>query len=147
MSLNTFESDRRLRSLIEFGIMHARGASREWWTAALDNVAAHAARCTERYDEFLWSLQRYVPGVTETPFSLLLRRPLTYPQKWLIMVTVDEFLDQQIISHDTFEHWHKIWRYAVNMYGCAFLYLQANPDTLNRVAIQEAWYGILAASS
>ena len=147
MSVSKSEPDRQLRSLIEFGTMHARGAKVEWWTAALDTVAAHAAGCTERYGEFLWSLQRYVVGVNETPFSLLLRRPLTDPQKWLIMVTVDEFLDQQIISHDTFEHWHKIWRYAVNMYGCAFLYLQANPDTLNRVAIQEAWYRVLAASS
>ena len=147
MSLNAFESDRRLRSLIEFGTMHARGAKIDWWTAALDTVAAHAARCTERYGEFLWSLQRYVPGVNETPFSLLLRRPLTYPQKWLIMVTVDEFLDQQIISHDTFEHWHKIWRYTVNMYGCAFLYLQTNPNLLSSVAIQDAWCRILAASS
>ena len=147
MSVSKSEPDRQLRSLIEFGIMHVRGANIEWWTAALDTLAAHAAECTERHGEFLWSLQRYVVDVNETPFSLLLRRPLTDAQKWLIMVTVDEFLDQQIISHDTFEHWHKIWRYAVNMYGCAFVYLQANPDTLNRVAIQEAWYGVLAASS
>lgn len=147
MSLNTFEPDRQLRSLIEFGTMHARGANVDWWTTALDNVAAHAAGCTEQYDEFLWSLQRYVAGVNETPFSLLLRRPLTDPQKWLIMVTVDEFLDQEIIPHDTFDHWHKIWRYAVNMYGCAFLYLQTNRDVLNPTAIQKAWYGILAASS
>lgn len=147
MSVSKSEPDRQLRSLIEFGIMHARGANIEWWTVALDTVAAHAAGCTERYDEFLWSLQRYVVGVNETPFSLLLRRPLTYPQKWLIMVTVDEFLDQQIISQDTFAHWHKIWRYAVNMYGCAFLYLQTNSNLLSSVAIQDAWYRILAASS
>ena len=63
------------------------------------------------------------------------------------MVTIDEFIDQEIITHATFEHWHKIWRDAVNMYGCAFLYLQTNPNVLNSVAIQEAWYGILAASS
>ena len=147
MSLNTFEPDRQLRSLIEFGTMHTRGANIDWWTSALDTIAAHAARCTERYDEFIWSLQRYVADAAETPFSLLLRRPLTSAQKWLILVTVDEFLDQEIIPHDTFEHWHKIWRYAVNMYGCAFLYLQANPNILNPVAIQEAWYAILAASS
>jgi len=147
MSLNKSEPDRQRRSLIEFGTMHARGANIQWWTSALDTVAAHAAGGTERYGEFIWSLQRYVADAAETPFSLLLRRPLTYPQKWLVMVTVDEFLDQEIIPHETFDHWHKIWRYAVNMYGCAFLYLQANPDVLNPVAIQEAWYAILAASS
>src|SRR6516165_7678448 len=132
MSEKTFEADRRLRSLINFGIMHACGANIEWWTAALDTVAAHAARRTERYGEFLWSLQRYVVGVNETPFSLLLRGPLTDPQKWLIMVTIDEFLDQDIIPK-TFDHWHKIWRYAANMYGCAFLYLQTNPNLLSSV--------------
>ena len=146
MSISKSEPDRQLRLLIAFGTNQARGANVEWWTAVLDTVADHAAGCTEQYGEFLWSLQRYVVGVNETPFSLLLRRPLTDPQKWLIMVMIDEFLDQEIIPR-TFDHWHKIWRYAVNMYGCAFLYLQANPDTLNRVAIQEAWYRLLAASS
>ena len=146
MSVSKSEPDPQLRSLIEFGTMHARGAKIDWWTSALDTVAAHAAGCTERYDEFLWSLQRYVVGVNETPFSLLLRRPLTDPQKWLIMVTIDEFLDQDIIPK-TFDHWHKIWRYAANMYGCAFLYLQTNPNLLSSVTIQDAWYRILAASS
>jgi hypothetical protein len=136
-----------MRSLIEFGTVHARGANIDWWTSALDTVAAHAAGGTKRHDEFIWSLQRYVAGVDDTPFSLLLRRPLTCAQKWLIMVTVDEFLDQEIIPHDTFEHWHRIWRYAANMYGCAFLYLRAHPDVLNSAAIQEAWYCLLAASS
>src|SRR6266567_3182513 len=110
MRLNKFQADRRLRSLIEFGTAHARRANIDWWTSALDCIAAHAAARTERYDEFIWSLQRYVADAAETPFSLLLRRPLTYPQKWLILVTLDEFLDQEIIPHDTFEHWHKIWR-------------------------------------
>jgi hypothetical protein len=147
MSLSKFEPERRLRSLIDFGVMHVCGANIEWWTSALDSIAAHTAARTEQYNEFIWSLQRHVAAVAETPFSLLLRRPLTYPQKWLIMVTVDEFLDQEIIAHDTFEHWHKVWRCAVNMYGCSFLYLQANPEVLNSAAIQTAWYGILAASS
>ena len=68
MSISKSEQDRQLRSLIAFGTNHARGANVEWWTAALDTVADHAARCTERYGEFLWSLQRYVVGVNETPF-------------------------------------------------------------------------------
>ena len=115
MSVNKSEPDRELRSLIEFGTMHACGAKIEWWTSVLDIVAAHAGGSTGRYDEFLGSLQRYVVGVNEVPTSLLLRRPLTVRQKWLIMVTLDEFLDQENISHDTFDHWHKIWRYVVNM--------------------------------
>ncbi|PYK36547.1 MAG: hypothetical protein DME60_14615 [Verrucomicrobia bacterium] len=147
MSLNKFEPDRRLRSLIEFGTVHAHHADINWWTSALDCIAAHAAKRTERYDEFIWSLQRYVAGVNDTQLSVLLRRPLTDSQKWLIMVAVDEFLDQEIVSHDTFEHWRNIWRHAVDLYGCAYLYLQANPNVLNSVAIQQAWYGILAASS
>ena len=147
MSVSKFEPDRRLRSLIEFCTMHARRANIDWWTNALDNVAAHAEECTERYDEFLWSLQKYVDGATETPFSLLLRVPLMYPQKWLILVTVDEFLDQEIIPHDTFERWREVWREATKLYGCVFLYLQTNPDAIDTAAIQEAWYGILAASS
>jgi hypothetical protein len=147
VSVSKFEPDRRLRSLIEFCTMHARRANIDWWTNALDNVAAHAAECTERYDEFLCSLQRYVAGASDTPFSLLLRRPLTYPQKWLILIMVDEFLDQEIIPHDTFDHWQEVWREATKMYGGAFLYIQANPDALDTLAIREAWYGILAASS
>jgi hypothetical protein len=69
----------------------------------------------------LWSLQRYVVGVNETPFSLLLRRPLTDPQKWLIMVTIESFSISRS-SHTTLLSTGTKSEYAVNMYGCAFLH-------------------------
>ena len=44
MSVSKSEPDRQLRSLIEFGTMHARGAKIDWWTSALDTVAGSCSR-------------------------------------------------------------------------------------------------------
>jgi hypothetical protein len=115
MSVNKSEPDRELRSLIEFGTMHACGAKIEWWTSALTPSRLTQQDAQSDTTNSCGSLQRYVVGVNEAPLSLLLRRPLTIRQKWSIMVTLDEFLDQENISNDTFDHWHKIWRYVVNM--------------------------------
>ena len=93
---------------MHFGTMHVRGAKVDWWTSALDTVAAHAAGCTERCDEFpVVSAKVCCRCERDTIFAAA--APSAYGPAEMVNNGDDrEFLDQQIISHDTFEHWHKI---------------------------------------
>ena len=131
---------------VTFGLVHTSGKDIQWWTLALERVSAHRAEgspCIEAFGAFLSRFLRR-DDTNATGFDL---SALSRAQKWVLLVTLDEFLDQNIISHDSVEEWIAVWEKAAESYACAYAYLAGNPDSVDGAELEAAWLRLRLAAS
>ena len=131
--------------LARFGETHAAGLDMKWWTLALERIAARSAEQSPRYDAFRAFIGRFLLPVDAGPIGFDLR-DLSDAKKWLLLVAVDEFLDQEIVWHDTDEQWGSVWEQATRLYEAGFDHLVAHPDVLCG-KLEGAWLKLRAAAS
>jgi hypothetical protein len=132
--------------IVKFGVQHAAKADCEWWTAALETIALRRAENSPRYDEYHGFLERYLTpdDCNTTGFEL---RDLSPAKKWLLLVVIDEFLDQEIVSHQTFREWIKVWRLATQTYAAGYEFLRSNFDAVDPPELERGWTQLRASVS
>ena len=131
--------------MARFGEMHAAELSIKDWTVALERISARCDEQSPRYDAFRAFISKFILPVDNGPLGFDLR-DLGAAQKWVLLVTVDEFLDQEIISHDTEEAWAVVWELVTKMYEAGFDYVIEHPEVLSG-KLEEAWLRLRAAAS
>ncbi|MBI5394352.1 MAG: hypothetical protein HZA91_03555 [Verrucomicrobia bacterium] len=133
-------------TLVKFGISHTT-TNIDWWTNALGRIAKRRAEESPRYDEYRDFLGRFLTADDANAIGFSLR-DLSDADKWLLLFVIDEFYDQEIIYHETEEHWHTVWRHCMEeFFAPGYDYIQRTPNVLNRRDLDHAWACLRAAVS
>lgn len=135
-----------LQFLAEFGVEHIASWDVKRWTWAVDEIANEGRHQSARFHEYYHGLSPFIPSScgNATAFSL---DNLNDPQRWLLLVVIDEFLDQWIISHASFEEWVAVWDKSMQLYITGYKFIQARPGVLDRPRLEHAWNCLRAAVS
>lgn len=104
----------------------------------VQNSARHAV-----YYNFLKS---HIPPDSNNPSGFALSE-LDEAQKWLLMVTVDEFCDQEIAAPGPFIEWLERWNFAASAFEKGYQFITENPDSIEHEILAEAWTKFRAAMS
>ena len=134
------------KQLVNFGVQHAASCEVEWWTAALDTIAARREEACPRYQEYRNLLEGFLAVDERNPVGFALEN-LGDAEKWLLLVVIDEFLDQNIISHETFADWNKVWKRARALYTEGYNLIRQQSVVFDHDKLDQAWRRLRAAAS
>ncbi len=140
------ELEERLRRMVWFTVQEVHEFDEEWWRSVLKSVRAHEQARTKQYRRLVEVLESHIPGISGRIIESILLTPLDHLQEWVVLVVCHEFFDQQIITHDSFEDWDRVWQMANDFYSQVLSYITAHPRELDVTRLEDAWDRLVKAA-